>query len=200
MALSTLPPEICGITCDELEELGGNLAPLCRTSRNFHSQTQRILYRSIDLQEGGMRAVKLWARTVTRHAHLAERIHALALPDMHLIDVSDIPKIVHALKKCVNLKELRISGADQSVPRHFGSGWMFDEYPFRLQKFDLTELTQSEPFDDVNPAPILREWFPRLEAFVLQVRNVHIFHRYDMAYTKHLEELGMEFLNACPTL
>ncbi|KAJ7887616.1 hypothetical protein B0H14DRAFT_2695560 [Mycena olivaceomarginata] len=128
MTFSTLPPEICGVICTELRELGGNLALLCRTSRNFSREAQRILYHSVDLRGRKLRAVKSWAHAVTQHTHLAERVHALALqlpPNIDSLDASDTTKIVKALRKCVNLKELR--GVH---------GWMTSGCRFRLQKFE----------------------------------------------------------------
>ncbi|KAJ7368976.1 hypothetical protein DFH08DRAFT_37019 [Mycena albidolilacea] len=109
MNLSTLPPEICGVICTELKELGGNLALLCRTSRNLYREAQRILYHSVDLRGRQMHAVTSWAYTVTEHTHLAERMHALTLQpsSVESLDISDVAKLVKALSKCINLKELR---------------------------------------------------------------------------------------------
>jgi hypothetical protein len=78
MAFSTLPSEICALICDEVDQ-SRTLTLLCRTSRLFRDQAQYILYHSVDLRDRDMRTVKSWARTVTRHSHLAERVHALAL-------------------------------------------------------------------------------------------------------------------------
>ncbi|KAF8214182.1 hypothetical protein K438DRAFT_999046 [Mycena galopus ATCC 62051] len=130
----TLPLEICSAICDELEESTGTLALLCRTSRNFCYLAQRFLYRVVDLRGRDMRAMKSWARAVTRHTHLAERVHALALqlPEIQTLDILDTTKIGRALHRCVNLKELRLSAASDSLAHH---GWIMDNYPFRLQKF-----------------------------------------------------------------
>ncbi|KAF8182159.1 hypothetical protein K438DRAFT_1975697 [Mycena galopus ATCC 62051] len=130
----TLPPEICSAICDELEESTGTLAHLCRTSRNFCYLAQRFLYRSVDLRGRDMRAMKSWARAVTRHTHLAERVHALALqlPEIQTLDILDTTKIGRALHRCVNLKELRLSADSDSLVHH---GWIMDDYPFRLEKF-----------------------------------------------------------------
>ncbi|KAF8182156.1 hypothetical protein K438DRAFT_1840400 [Mycena galopus ATCC 62051] len=131
----TLPPEICSAICDELKESTGTLAFLCRTSRDFCHQAQRLLYRSVDLRGRDLRAVRSWARAVTRHAHLAERMYALALelPDIRDIDPeTDTTKIIRALGRCVNLKELRITGEEDSGVH----GWIISDYPFRLEKFE----------------------------------------------------------------
>ncbi|KAJ7893459.1 hypothetical protein B0H14DRAFT_2685023 [Mycena olivaceomarginata] len=127
MSFSTLPPEICGAICAEVKELRSNLAVLCTTSRNFCHEAQRILYHSVDLQGREMRATKSWAGAVTQHTHLAERMHALTvqLPSIESLDVSDIAKIVEALSRCINLKELR------GVPE-----CMISACPFRLEKFE----------------------------------------------------------------
>ncbi|KAJ7869632.1 hypothetical protein B0H13DRAFT_2670013 [Mycena leptocephala] len=79
-----------------------------------------------------MRTVKSWARTVTRHSHLAERVRALALrlPATLTFDAQDATKIARALSRCSNLKELRVAGP---VCFH---GWMINEAPFRLTKFE----------------------------------------------------------------
>ncbi|KAJ7368955.1 hypothetical protein DFH08DRAFT_928947 [Mycena albidolilacea] len=127
MTFSALPPEICSAICAELKELGGSLTLVCRTSRIVCREVQRILYHSIDLRGRKRRAVKSWAHTVTQHTHLAERVHALVLklPSIESMEVSDGTKIVAALRKCVNLKELR--GIH---------GWLISDCSFRLEKFD----------------------------------------------------------------
>jgi hypothetical protein len=127
MSFSTLPPEICGSICHELKELGSNLAPLCTTSRNFSHEAEHILYHSVDLRGREVRAVMSWAYTITEHTHLTERVHALVpqLPAIESLEILDKAKIVEALRKCINLKELR--GAH---------GWMLSGFLFRLQKFE----------------------------------------------------------------
>ncbi|KAF8182151.1 hypothetical protein K438DRAFT_1840396 [Mycena galopus ATCC 62051] len=131
----TLPPEICSAICDELKGSTGTLALLCRISHDFCHQAQRFLYQSVDLRGRDLRAVRSWARAVTRHAHLSERIYSLALelPDIRDIDPeTDTMKIVRALGRCINLKELRITGDEESGVH----GWIISDYPFRLEKFE----------------------------------------------------------------
>ncbi|KAJ7862588.1 hypothetical protein B0H14DRAFT_2575255 [Mycena olivaceomarginata] len=100
MSFSTLPPEICGSICHELKELGGNLTPLCTTSHNFSREAERILYHSVDLR-------------------------GCELPAIKSLEILDIAKIAKALRKCINLKELR--GHHE---------WMLSGFPFCLQKFE----------------------------------------------------------------
>ncbi|KAJ6560317.1 hypothetical protein B0H19DRAFT_1147261, partial [Mycena capillaripes] len=133
-----LPPEICSTICDEVEE-SRSLARLCRTSRLFRDRAQPILYHSVDLSTSGrsMRAVKSWTTTVTRHPHLAERVHTLALrlPATVAFEAKDATKLKQALDCCVNLKELRALGDGGRWPD--GShGWMINGCPFRLTAFE----------------------------------------------------------------
>ncbi|KAJ7502495.1 hypothetical protein B0H11DRAFT_640524 [Mycena galericulata] len=139
MALARLPPEICAAICSDVEDVA-SLLNLCRTSRLFRVQAQRLLYHSVDLRGRSMRSIKSWALAVTRHSHLAERVHTLALqlPGTVTLDASDATKIGRALNKCVNLKDLKISGevyANGSRPRSL-HGWMINESPFRLVNFE----------------------------------------------------------------
>jgi hypothetical protein len=96
-----------------------------------------------------MRTVKSWARTVTRHSHLAERVHALALrlPATLTFDAQDATKIARALSRCSNLKELRVASQVDtphlSVERTCIHGWMINEAPFRLTKFENTYFEDS---------------------------------------------------------
>ncbi|KAF7352328.1 hypothetical protein MVEN_01196500 [Mycena venus] len=139
MAFSSIPPEICAAICSEVVD-SRTLALLCRTSRDFRDEAQRLLYHSVDFRGRLMRAVKSWARAIEKHPHLAERVHTLALrlPDTLTFEVSDATKIGRALAKCVNLKELRIVG-DVSATGHIHNcihGWMINDCPFRLTKFE----------------------------------------------------------------
>ncbi|KAJ7368978.1 hypothetical protein DFH08DRAFT_37061 [Mycena albidolilacea] len=166
MSFSTLPPEICGSVCHELKELGGNLAPLCTTSRNFSREAQRILYHSVDLRGREMRAVTSWAYTITEHTHLAERVHALVLPAIESLDMSDNAKFVKALRKCINLKELR--GAH---------GWMLSGFPFRLQKFENLVPWEGGVGDDfwktqTEIRVLSLPYLPNLPSFENQLPNV----------------------------
>ncbi|KAJ7141131.1 hypothetical protein C8R44DRAFT_241318 [Mycena epipterygia] len=125
-----LPPEIFASICDEVAEAEA-LALLCRTSRLFQNQAQRMLYHTVDLQARGMRSVKSWSLAVIRHSHLAERVHTLSLLLPANLEPTDAAKIKHALSRCVNLKELTLSGRrPDSI-----YGWMINECTFRLTKF-----------------------------------------------------------------
>ncbi|KAJ6507380.1 hypothetical protein C8R47DRAFT_1101119 [Mycena vitilis] len=133
-----IPPEVNALICAAVED-PTELVTLCRTSCNFRDQAQRILYHRVDLNGRPMRSVSSWALAVTRHPHLAERVHALALqlPETLKLSPSDGSKIKGALAACVNLKELRVSCAEVYAHGHPDSihGWMINDAPFRLTKF-----------------------------------------------------------------
>ncbi|KAJ7141117.1 hypothetical protein C8R44DRAFT_866768 [Mycena epipterygia] len=135
--MAILPPEICALICDKVEE-PKTLARLCRTSRLFRDQGQRILYHTVDLQgcSRSMRSLKSWCLAVTRHSHLAKRVHALSLFLPANLETPDAEKVAHALVRCVNLKELDVSGETFARGRRPDSVqmWMID-CPFRLTKF-----------------------------------------------------------------
>ncbi|KAJ7633482.1 hypothetical protein DFH06DRAFT_693234 [Mycena polygramma] len=133
-----IPPEVHALICAVVED-PTELVTLCRTSCIFRDQAQRILYHRVDLNGRPMRSVRSWALAVTRHPHLAERVHALALqlPETLKLSPSDGSKIKGALSACVNLKELRVSCAEVYAHGHPDSihGRMINDAPFRLIKF-----------------------------------------------------------------
>ncbi|KAJ7467056.1 hypothetical protein FB451DRAFT_1484062 [Mycena latifolia] len=135
-SLQALPPEVWAYICGEMDERR-HLVLLGRTSRLFRDQAQRILYYRVDLEECSMRGVKSWCLAVTRHSILAERVHALALLLPGNMEPSDATKIERALTRCVNLKELKLSGEVYASGHRVSSlnGWMINDCPFRLTKF-----------------------------------------------------------------
>ncbi|KAF7352300.1 hypothetical protein MVEN_01193700 [Mycena venus] len=145
MALFTIPPEICAAICVEVDQSG--LVLLCQTSRLLLDEAQRILYHSVDLRGRSMDAVRSWTLAVTRHSHLAERVHALALqlPDISTLNTSDSVKIGRALRLCVNLKELRLLGEFAQYQRRVDGiyMWMMSECPFRLHSIEIDSESQS---------------------------------------------------------
>ncbi|KAF8143348.1 hypothetical protein K438DRAFT_1783849 [Mycena galopus ATCC 62051] len=137
-----VPLEICSIICTQVDD-PSTLAALCRTSRSFRDEAQRILYHTIDLGGHPIRHVKSWARAITRNAHLAGRVHALSLqlPQARKLaesDSEDVSKIQRALHSCINLKELKFTGVNLEAlrrPKH-AYVWILDDAPFWLTKFD----------------------------------------------------------------
>ncbi|KAJ7875105.1 hypothetical protein B0H14DRAFT_3859576 [Mycena olivaceomarginata] len=144
-----LPPEICAKICEDVRRK--DLVTLCRTSRLFAAQAQRLIYRTVDLSHRTPHALRSWCSAVTRHSQLAERVHALSLGlSRDLSFSSDAEKIARAIPKCVNLKELAIHH-DNSGP--FGAlyesqmssiqGWIITKCPFRLTKFSNSYFKNS---------------------------------------------------------
>ncbi|KAJ7141105.1 hypothetical protein C8R44DRAFT_762743, partial [Mycena epipterygia] len=149
-----LPPEICASICGEVAE-AGDLALLCRTAFSC------ILYHTHSL--------KSWCLSVTRHSHLAERVHTLSLPIPRGLEVPVAIKIGRALSRCVNLKELNTSGEayDANGPRTvdiYGEGSIKEfwnalqriETGFRHTQLEYSSLGQyARTLTTLN---LLREW------------------------------------------
>ncbi|KAJ7735026.1 hypothetical protein B0H16DRAFT_1695739 [Mycena metata] len=165
-----LPPEICAHICEDVTRK--DLVTLCRTSRSFGNQAQRMLYHTVDLSRSTLRALVSWCLAVTRRSHLAERVHTLSLGlPGDLSSSSDVGKITRALSKCLNLKELTVHG------NAFGSfgpswestttatqGWIINKCPFRLTKFHNGYFKNS----------FLAEfWTPQTEIRVLAIPNCY---------------------------
>ncbi|KAJ7155762.1 hypothetical protein C8R46DRAFT_1116401 [Mycena filopes] len=165
-----LPPEICATICEGVGRK--DLVTLCRTSRLFGDQAQRMLYRTVDLSRPTPRALSSWCLAVNRRSHLAERVHTLdlGLPD-DLAFSSDVAKIARALSRCINLKELSVhvdrfgSFGPQSSSNNSIQGWILTKCPFRLTKF-------SNGF--FNESFLAQFWTPQAELRVLALPNCGI--------------------------
>ncbi|KAJ7887585.1 hypothetical protein B0H14DRAFT_1236887 [Mycena olivaceomarginata] len=138
MTFSGIPPEIWNIILADMD--AWSLTLLCRASSTFRAEAQRILYHSVDLRKRPMRDVQSWARAITKHAHLAERTHSLALclPSTLTFDAPHATKIGRALAKCINLKELRVVGEVSATGERQSCihGWMINDCSFRLTRFE----------------------------------------------------------------
>ncbi|KAJ6622118.1 hypothetical protein B0H10DRAFT_2015317 [Mycena sp. CBHHK59/15] len=163
-----LPPEICAKICEDVGPK--DRVTLCRTSRLFGDQAQRLIYRTVDLSHCTHRALLSWCLAVTRHSQLAERVHALSLGlPGDLSFSSDAGKIARALSRCLNLKELSIHH-DTSGP--FGAryesqlssiqGWIITKCPFRLTKFSNSYFKNSF---------ISQFWTPQSDIHILAIPN-----------------------------
>ncbi|KAJ7502544.1 hypothetical protein B0H11DRAFT_1989056 [Mycena galericulata] len=136
-----IPPELCAKICEEIG-MGRvrDLLALCRISRMFRDQAQRLIYHTVVLRDCSSKRLGSWCLAVTRHSQLAERVHSLILGlQSDLALSSDAPKLARALAKCVNLKELSVyddtSGYRKLTSCHESiQGWIINKCPFRLQK------------------------------------------------------------------
>ncbi|KAJ7502539.1 hypothetical protein B0H11DRAFT_642186 [Mycena galericulata] len=137
-----IPPELCAKICEEIgTERVRDLLALCRISRLFRDQAQRLIYRTVNLRHCSSKRLGSWCLAVTRHPQLAQRVHTLSLGLQSDISLtSDAAKVARALSKCVNLTDLSIfddtSGVRKSVTAGESiQGWIISQCPFRLQKF-----------------------------------------------------------------
>ncbi|KAF8202715.1 hypothetical protein K438DRAFT_1965203 [Mycena galopus ATCC 62051] len=163
-----LPPEICAKICEGLGPK--DRVTLCRTSRLFGDQAQRLIYRTVDLSHCTPKALLSWCLAVTRRSELAERVHSLSLGlPGDLSFSSDVGKIARALSRCVNLKELSVHH-DKSGP--YGAlyesqassiqGWIITKCNFRLTKFSNSYFKISF---------ISQFWTPQSDIRVLAIPN-----------------------------
>ncbi|KAJ7181470.1 hypothetical protein C8R43DRAFT_1116840 [Mycena crocata] len=165
-----LPPEICAQICKDVGRK--DLVTLCRTSRLFGDQAQRMLYRKVDLSRCTTRALLSWCLAVTRRSQLAERVHTLSLSLSYGLSFSsDVTKIAKALSKCLNLKELSIHrdifgsfGPRKDMDGGSIQGWIVTQCPFRLTKFSNGYFKTSF---------LAQFWTPQSEIRVLAIPNCH---------------------------
>ncbi|KAJ6557099.1 hypothetical protein B0H10DRAFT_2370872 [Mycena sp. CBHHK59/15] len=154
MASGTIfPPEICAEICGRVVE-PADLRALCLTSRSFRDEAERVLYRSVDLQWCSMRYLKSWCLAITRHAHLAKRVHVLTLCLPNPLDASDAENFSLALRGCVSLKKLAVFHEPDARPHDCVHGWIIQQCPFRLEKFTTSYF---------DPASIEQFWETQTE-------------------------------------
>ncbi|KAJ7288029.1 hypothetical protein C8J57DRAFT_1278767 [Mycena rebaudengoi] len=151
-----LPPEIYAYICEQVDP--AQLGPVCRVSRLLRDQAQRILYRTVDLRGRKIKSVRSWCLAVTRHSHLAERVHSLSLQPPSDLDPADAERISIALRKCTNLKSLTVLRV--RIPYTSGSlhTWMLEDCPFRLTAFTNSYF---------NPGRLEKVWDTQREIRVL---------------------------------
>ncbi|KAJ7090879.1 hypothetical protein B0H15DRAFT_948633 [Mycena belliarum] len=169
--LLQLPPEICAVICEDVEQ--ADLLALCRISRLFRDQAQRLIYRTVDLRKSGQRGFDSWCLAVTKHPQLAQRVHTLSLRLAGDISLSsDAAKLARVLGRCLNLKELHIYA--NSTDRMYEpvllsiQGWIITKCPFKLTKFTngyfrnsfISQFWTAQPEIRVLSLPICDDRFP----------------------------------------
>ncbi|KAK7062215.1 hypothetical protein R3P38DRAFT_2678681 [Favolaschia claudopus] len=158
-----LPPEISAIICEMVADKRALLI-LCQVSSFFRCQAQRLLYRSVHLSEGGpagLRRLKSWVNAASKHAHLAEYVHSLALRLPPILEASIATKLARALAQCTNLKELSVSGPKSTHGYSCFQGSMLNKTSFRLKKF------VNRYFDD---RLIMEFWRNQTELRILDIK------------------------------
>jgi hypothetical protein len=157
-----LPPElfrhiISFLTTSE------DLLSLCLTSHLYRQEAERVLYRSVVLEEDAATA-KLWAETILNDHYKALSVRALTLrfdlsflivPNMML---STLLLISDALKELHNLKELRLLG-HPSAMMHPVYSWILDGCSFSLKVFENEVLPPSAVTEFVLRQMQLQTWF-----------------------------------------
>ncbi|KAJ7448357.1 hypothetical protein FB451DRAFT_1289132 [Mycena latifolia] len=132
-----ISPEICSHISADCNR--GDLAILCRVSREFQAKGQRILYRTVDLRNCSTRQIKSWCRAVTRKDHLACLVQSLSLLLPAELQPEEAANLGVALTRCVQLKELQIlhqqRGSGEPAYLRSIQWWIISKCPFRLTKF-----------------------------------------------------------------
>ncbi|KAF7294031.1 hypothetical protein MKEN_01449400 [Mycena kentingensis (nom. inval.)] len=129
-----VPTELLSLICSDSDLSRGTLAILSRTWCSFLAVCQRILYHTVDLSGASPRDLRSWCLAISRHKHLADRVHSLTLSLEPTVDIPprDAVKLSTAVHGCPNLKVLhvrRASGTDHS----FNGDWLLgDACPFQL--------------------------------------------------------------------
>ncbi|KAF7364525.1 hypothetical protein MVEN_00321500 [Mycena venus] len=199
-AASKIPPEI-GLEIFSwilLDACPGSLAPFCRVSRHYQARAQHLLYRAVDLRDCDLQRVLSWCLAVTRHEHLAHRVHSLWLSLPVLLKATDAAKMCGALNRCVNLSELQMLHQPTKYDRDK------EHFDIRNQYAECPRATERE---EESLVPALGQ-FTMIESFVLQVRCSRAMHfkavsgtnAFDMGSSADLENFGVEVMSRCPTL
>ncbi|KAF7315980.1 hypothetical protein MIND_00115000 [Mycena indigotica] len=127
-----LPPEICALICSMVEF--ETLLKLCRVSHSFRNQTQRIVYRSVNLQRCSRAKRMTWFRSMSRNPQLGAYLHTLRIPP---IDLEEGQRLAFVLKKCPHLNVLDFQGLNVNNGYSCDAihTWVIDNMPFRLTHF-----------------------------------------------------------------
>ncbi|TFK38998.1 hypothetical protein BDQ12DRAFT_682836 [Crucibulum laeve] len=139
MSSRSIPPEICGMICQDEILTRGDLRVLCGVSRSFRDESERLLYVNIILRS--FRYLKSWCSSLSRRPHLGNRIMkmTITMPPQTDIEADDLGKIVAAFRKCTKLRELEIlSDGMKTLPGDAVNAWILLGHPFRLTKFTNT--------------------------------------------------------------
>lgn len=134
----SLPPEICGLVCQDAVLGRGDLRALCAVSRSFRDEAERLLYTSVHLNN--LRHIKSWCLSLVRRPHLPPRVHSVSftMPSPAVLTPADMSKIMRALHACSGLRELEVL-RDRSMPVGDSiQSWVLEGHTFKLSKFTNT--------------------------------------------------------------
>ncbi|KAF8817192.1 hypothetical protein BYT27DRAFT_7153851 [Phlegmacium glaucopus] len=136
--LDCFAPEICSLICEDPIFKRRDLNSICFISRPFRREAQRVLsFRFPYLRGAG--PIRAWCLSLKRRPHLALGVQDLILvmPRQTAFHADDIARLVQALKRCINLKELAMLSQcrGRGLQDPSTSVYMLDDHMFKLTKF-----------------------------------------------------------------
>ena len=138
MSLQSFPHELCSLICQDPILKRRDLNAICFISHTFRKQAQRILYHRFPCLRGTTR-IKSWCLALKRTPRLALNVQDLVLflPPPEFFYADDIARLIHALRMCVNLKELSVlpQSPRRPHPSYSKSIYMLIDLPFTLKRF-----------------------------------------------------------------
>ncbi|KDQ58770.1 hypothetical protein JAAARDRAFT_206617 [Jaapia argillacea MUCL 33604] len=145
-----LPVEICGHIFEFLTN-PGDLSRVCLSSRTFHDEASRLLYRSINLENVEARIA--YTHAVIEYPYLGERVISLKIP-LEGEDDDYLPEVFPLL---TNLQSLCIPSLDSADGNTFPEDH-FRQTTFRLRSFHNHTFRIQGTFDFLSKQPELVEW------------------------------------------
>ncbi|KDR82352.1 hypothetical protein GALMADRAFT_220356 [Galerina marginata CBS 339.88] len=209
----SIPPEICGIICQDPAIRYRDLHTFCSVSQAFRSEAERLLYITIRLR--GTRCIKAFCTTVARRPYLALRLKKLILympPQMDL-EADDLSRIMHAFSLSVNLKDLQILKDDTrgigDKPGDAVQRWILEGHRFRLRRFTnsyfqpqvLVDFLKNQPAIDTlvlkckGNAEICAAPLPMLSTLDSSAAVVQEF-SYPSWHKRNIKRLQFEFVQS----
>jgi hypothetical protein len=132
---TVIPPEICGIICQDIDLTKYDLLVLYAVSRAFREEAQRILYSSVLLNDRVQ--LKSFCISVLRQPYLVRGMRKLVLvmPSETYVDPDDFSRIVKMLRLSTDLRDLRVLCDSSSRPGMAIQSWILEGHTFKLTTF-----------------------------------------------------------------
>ena len=138
-----------------------HLAALCTVSSTLRHETERVLYRTVQLTEA--RRIRSWSITIAGSERLAVMVHSLTLTRVHSANVDWDTIYVQeslriALRNVINLKYLKIIGRYEHGHSYLHPN-IFLGCPFRLRGLsgDLT-TNEADGLKFLSEQPDIHSW------------------------------------------